>query len=102
MSLNLEAVENACAELATAGQAITFTAVAQHASISRTTLYRNPQFRAVVEEHRRHSHDRHTLTGLAAEIAHLRSGVEAVADRVRHHEERLRQLEGRRLRRKAN
>lgn len=69
MSLNLEKVENACAELATAGQAITFTAVGRHAAISRTTLYCNPQLRAIVEEYRRHSHDRHTLTGLAAEIA---------------------------------
>lgn len=98
----LEAVEAACAHLVDTGEAITFTAVAEHAGISRTTLYRNPQLHAVVEDYRTHSHDRHTLTGLAAEIAHLRAGLEAVADRVRNQEERLRRLEGRTPRRKAN
>ena len=99
---SLDAVEAACARLAERGDAISFTAVAEHTGISRTTLYRNPQLRAVIEEHRTHRHDRHTLTGLAAEIAHLRTGLEAVADRVRHHEERLRRLEGRQARRKTN
>jgi hypothetical protein len=102
MTPNLEAVEAACARLAHDGEAITFTAVADHTGMSRTTLYRNPQLRAVVEEHRSHTHDRHTLTGLAAEIAHLRTGLEALADRVRNQEERLRHLEGRQPRRKAN
>jgi hypothetical protein len=102
MTTNLEAVETACGHLADNGQAITFTAIADHTGISRTTLYRNPQLRAIVEEHRSHSHDRHTLTGLGAEIAHLRTGLEALADRVRNHEERLRHLEGRQPRRKAN
>ena len=102
MTTNLEAVEAACSRLAEHGQAITFTAVSDHTGISRTTLYRNPQLRAVVEQHRSHSHDRHTITGLAAELAHLRAGLEALADRVRHHEERLRRLEGRQPRRKAN
>ena len=81
MTTNIEAVEAACARLAHNGEAITFTAVADHAGISRTTLYRNPQLRAVVEEHRSHNHDRHTLTGLATQIAHLRTGLEALADR---------------------
>ena len=90
---NLTTVETACNNLATAGQAITFTAIAEHTGISRTTLYRNPQLRAVIDDHRRHSHDRHTLSGLAAEIAHLRTGLEALADRVRQQEERLRRLE---------
>ena len=99
---NLEAVEAACARLANDGQAITFTAVADHARISRTTLYRNPQLRAIVEEHRHHSHDRHSLTGLATQIAHLRTGLEALADRVRNQEERLRHLEGRQARREAS
>ena len=103
MTTNLEAIEAACARLATDGEAITFTAVADHAGISRTTLYRNPQLRAVVDEHRSHSHDRHTLTGLAAEIAHLRTGLDALASRVRNQEERLRHLEGRTTsHRKAN
>ena len=44
----------------------------------------------------------HTLTGLAAEIAHLRTGLEALANPVRNHEERLRHLERRQPHRKAN
>ena len=68
MSTRLEAVEAASGHLVDTGKAITFTAVAEHAGISRTTLYRNSQLRAVVEDHQAHSHDRHTLTGLAAEI----------------------------------
>ena len=59
--------------------------------------------RAIIDDHRSHSHDRHTLTGLAAEIAHLRTGLEALADRIRDQEERLRHLEGRTTtRRRAN
>lgn len=95
MTDNLQTVEAVCARLAAAGEAVTFTAVADHAGLSRTTLYRNPQLRAVVEEHRHHSHDRHTLTGIAAEITHLRAGLEALADRVRQQEERLHRLERR-------
>ncbi len=102
MTTNVEAVEAACARLANDGEAITFTAVADHAGISRTTLYRNPQLRAIVDEHRSHSHDPHTLTGLATQIAHLRTGLEALADRVRNQEERLRHVERRQPRRKAN
>ena len=67
MSDNLDLVETACTELADNGAVITFTAIATHTGISRTTLYRNPQLRAVIEDHRSHSHDRRTLTGLAAE-----------------------------------
>jgi AcrR family transcriptional regulator len=89
----LQRVEAACDELAANGQAITFSRVAQRAQVSRTTLYRNPDLRAVVEDHRAHATDARSLTGLAAEIAHLRTGVEAVAERVRKHEERLRRLE---------
>lgn len=92
MTTNLQTVEAACANLAHNGEAITFTAVADHAGISRTTLYRNPQLRAVVEQNRSHSHHPHTLT---AEIAHLRTGLQALADRIRNQEERLRRLEGR-------
>ena len=38
MTTNVEAVEAACARLTNDGQAITFTAVADHTAISRTTL----------------------------------------------------------------
>lgn len=102
MTNNLETVEEACTHLADNDQPITFTAIAEHTRLSRTTLYRNPQLRAVIDEHRANNHDRHTLTGIAAEIAHLRTGLEAIADRVRNQEERLRQLEHRQPRRKAN
>ena len=103
MTTTLEAVEAACTHLAETGDQITFTGVAEHTGISRTTLYRNPQLRAVIDDHRRHSHDRHTLSGLAAESAHLSTGLEALADRVRDQEERLRHLEGRTTtRRRAN
>ena len=102
MTTNIETVETACARLAHKGEAITFTAIAEHTGISRTTLYRNPQLRAIIEEHRHNTHDRHTITGLATQIAHLRTGLEALADRIRNHEERLRHLERRQPHRKAN
>lgn len=101
MNDNIEAVETACTELANQGEPITFTVIAELTGISRTTLYRNQQLRAIVEEHRSHTHNRRTLTGLSAEIGHLRNSLEAVADRVRQQEERLRRLE-RQPRRKAN
>lgn len=92
---NLARVEAACTEIHNQGRPVTFTAVADHTGISRTTLYRNHTLRTVIEEHRQHSHDPRTLTGLSAEIGHLRTAVEAVADRVRQHEERIRRLEPR-------
>jgi Family of unknown function (DUF6262) len=101
MTDHVATVESLCQTLAATGEAITFTTIAERTGISRTTLYRNPQLRAVIEEHRHHSHDPRTLTGLTAEIGHLRTAVEVLADRVRHHEERLRRLEAPR-RRKAN
>jgi hypothetical protein len=85
-------VERACAELLREGQSVTFTAVATRAEISRTTLYRDPSLRAVIEEHRHRSHDPRSLSGVLAEVAHLRTAVEALAERVRHHEEQLRRL----------
>jgi hypothetical protein len=90
---NLTNVEVACHELAGNDDPITFTAVAERTGISRTTLYRNPELRALIEEHRQRSNDPRTLTSLTTEIAHLRTGLEALADRVRQQEERLRRLE---------
>ena len=86
-------VETACAELAAAGQPVTFGQVAARAGISRTTLYRRADLRAVVDEHRARGRDATTLTGLAVQIDQLRRSLEAVAARVRHHEEQLRRLE---------
>lgn len=88
----LTRVETACAELADAGETVTFTAVAAHARIGRATLYRRPDLRAVVEEHRVRARQAHTLAGLAAEIHQLRAALDAVADQVHRHDEALRRL----------
>jgi len=93
-------VEDACAELLLAGQPVTFDAVAEHAGLGRATLYRNPDLRAVVEEHRVRGRDAHTLTGLTTEIEHLRAALGEVAANVRRHEEELRRL--RRQRRRSS
>ena len=85
-------VEQACAQLAAAGQPITFDAVATHTGLGRATLYRNPDLPALIEEHRQHDREARTLSGLAIEIAHLRTALEAVAANVRRHEEQLRHL----------
>lgn len=69
-----------------------FTAVAQQAQISRATLYRDPQLRAIVDEHRTRQTDARTLTGLATEVAHLRTAVEALAEGVKRHKEQLRRI----------
>ena len=89
----LARVEAACAELAAAGQPVTFSQAAVLAGISRTTLYRRPDLRAVVDEHRARGRDATTLTGLTVQIDQLRRSLEALAARVRRHEEQLRRLE---------
>ncbi len=86
-------VEAACAALAAAGQPVTFQEVAARAHISRTTLYRRADLRAVIEEHRARGRDATTLSGLDVQIDQLRHSLEAVAARVRRHEETLRRLE---------
>lgn len=90
---NTALIETICRELAANGMPITFTTIADRARISRTTLYRDPQLRAVIEEHKHRSHDPRTLASLTTEIGHLRTAIGALADRVRHQEERLRRLE---------
>jgi AcrR family transcriptional regulator len=86
-------VEAACAELAAAGQPVTFREVAARARISRTTLYRRADLRAVVEDQRVRGRDATTLSGLAVQIDQLRRSLEAVAANVRRHEETIRHLE---------
>jgi hypothetical protein len=88
----LNRVERACAALHHHGQPVTFTAVAARTGLGRTTLYRNPTMRAVIDRYRHHASTGGTLTGLTDEIATLRTALEAIAARVRHHEEQLRQL----------
>ena len=46
----------------------------------------------MVHEHRQRGHDALTLTGLAVQLDQLRQALEAVAGKVRHHEELLRKL----------
>jgi Family of unknown function (DUF6262) len=86
----LARVEAACAELAAAGQPVTFKEIAARTQISRTTLYRRTDLRAVIDEHRAHGHDATTLTGLTVQIDQLRRSLEA---KVRRHEETIRRLE---------
>ena len=59
----LNRVERACVQLRQDGKKVTFTAVADATGIGRTTLYRNPDLRAVIDQHRHHAaasdtHDR--------------------------------------------
>jgi hypothetical protein len=89
----LAKVEAACAALAVDGKPVTFPRVATLTGISRTTLYRRADLRAVIDEHRARGRDASTLTGLAIQIDQLRHGLEAVAARVCRHEEQLRRLE---------
>ena len=91
----LARIEAACAELAAAGQPITFSQVAVLATVSRTTLYRRADLRALVDEHRARGREATTLTGLTVQIDQLRRSIEALAARVRRHEEQLRRLERR-------
>jgi hypothetical protein len=91
----LNRVERACTELHHHGQPITFTAVAARTGLGRTTLYRNPTLRAVIEEHRHRSTTSGTMTALTDEITTLRTALNALATRVRHHEEQIRRLTAR-------
>jgi hypothetical protein len=89
---SLNRIERACAQLHHNGQQVTFTAVAATTGLGRTTLYRDPTLRAVIDQHRRRAATSGTLTGLSDDIATLRTALETIATRVRHHEEQLRRL----------
>jgi Family of unknown function (DUF6262) len=54
----LNQVERACAQLRRDGRAVTFTAVADLTGLGRSTLYRDPTIRAVIDQHRRQRHHR--------------------------------------------
>ncbi|QNK80521.1 DUF6262 family protein [Nakamurella sp. PAMC28650] len=84
--------EQTCQRLIAAGETVTFPAVAQHSGIARATLYRRPELRAIVEEHRQQTQQPHTLADLATQIDQLRDTLEAVAGNVRRHEDQLRRL----------
>jgi hypothetical protein len=84
-------VERACTELADAGEPVTFAAIVRRTGMARTTLYRNPTLRAVIDEHRRAGTT--TLARITQDIATLQASVEAIAVRVRRHEEQLRRIQ---------
>lgn len=85
-------VEQACDELTCSGKDVTFVEVAALAGVSRASLYRNTQLRALVEGHKAAAGQRLTLTGLALQVEQLSMSLEAVAAKVRRHEEALRRL----------
>ena len=93
-------VERACAQLSDEGAPVTFAEVAARVGLSKATLYRRAELRSIVEEHRAHDREAHTLTGLVVELDQLRQGLEAVAARVRHLEEVLRVLQRRAMKTK--
>ncbi len=89
-----ERVEAALRQLTGQGARISITAVAAHAGIPRSSLYRNAAARDLI--HRRIAETRpDSEKNMALEILRLSTLVEALAARVRNHEERLRHLEGR-------
>lgn len=88
-------VEHACADIADNGATLTFAAVADAVGLAKATLYRRPELRAIVEEHRARHRDAYTLSGIVVELDQLRHGLEAVAAKVRRHEELLRDLQSR-------
>jgi hypothetical protein len=88
-------VERACAQIIDDGVPLTFAEVASRVGTSKATLYRRTELRSIIEEHRTHIREAHTLTGLVVELNQLRQGLEAVAAKVRRHEEILRDLQRR-------
>ncbi len=87
------AVEAACIQLASAGQRVTFKEVAARAGTSRNTLYRRADLRALVEDHRARGTGATTLSGLTVQVDQLRHALEAVAAKVRRHEEAIRRIQ---------
>jgi hypothetical protein len=88
----LNQVERACTQLHHEGHTVTFTAVAARTGLGRSTLYRNPTIRAVIETHRHRTADSGSLAGLTDQIATLHTALEVLADKVRRHDEQLRRL----------
>jgi ACT domain-containing protein len=85
-------VEHACQELLATGKPVTVTGAAARSGISRSALYRRPELRALIEEHRQRHRDAFTLTGLTIQIDQLRTSMEALATKVRRHEEQIRRI----------
>lgn len=90
-STTLNQIERACAQLAQNGRPITITNVAEHAGISRSTIYRNPELRTIIEHHREDAADG-SIAAITDELATLRQAVQTLANTVRHHDTQLRRL----------
>ena len=71
-STTLNQIERACAVLARDGHPITSAAVAEHAG-SGSTIYRNPELRAIIEHHRSTA-PASSITAITDELATLRQG----------------------------
>ncbi len=87
----LHHIERACTDLAASGKPVTFAAVAARTGAARSTLYRNPDLRAVIEHHRRAEPDA-AITAITDELATLRTAVQALANTVRTHDTQIRRL----------
>ncbi len=85
-------VRAACERLLADGRDVTFTAVAEHAGISRATCYRDRDLRSTIDTYRSRHGDLLTLTRLADRVDNLTQALEAVAVKVRRQEEELRAL----------
>ena len=83
---NDDKVEDAGAAIILAGQPVTFNDVAGRTGLGRATLYRNPDLRAIIEEHRPGQGSTHPRPA-SREIAHLRSRWRPSPATVRRHEE---------------
>jgi hypothetical protein len=73
-SHTLNAVERAYTDLVRDGRPVTFTAVATTTGLSRSTLYRNPALRALVDHHQHRHHG--PITAITDENRHATHGSE--------------------------
>ena len=90
-SPTLNQIERACADLARNGHPITIAKVAEHAGISRSTIYRNTDLRTIIEHQQRTAPDG-SIIAITDELATLRQTVQTLADTVRQHDAQLRRL----------
>lgn len=90
-SAMLNQIERACADLARDGHPITIAAVAEHAGLARSTIYRRPELRTIIEHHQQTVPDG-TITAITDELQTLRATVQTLADTVRHHDAQIRRL----------